>query len=80
MKADSVSSQSSGILGKIGIFLMIVGLGILYYDGYRLMQMFPTGYQIHNHPEFHVPMIGMAIAFAGTAIFIRNFLKGGKVL
>ena len=59
---------------------MAIGLVILYYDGYRLMQMFPTGYQVSNHPEIHIPIIGIMIAFAGTAIFLYNFSKGRRVI
>jgi len=80
MNIENAPSQSKGIIGKIGLVLIIVGMGILFYDAYQLMQMFPTGYQFNNHPAFHVPIIGVIIAFSGTIIFIRNFLKGNKVL
>ena len=72
--------QSTRYLGKIGIIGIVVGLSILYYDAYRINQMFPVGYQIHEHPEIHIVIIGMVITFLGTGIFIVNFSKGRRVV
>jgi len=59
---------------------MIVGLVILYYDSYRINQLYPTNYQFYNHPEIHIPLTAMAIAFFGTSVFIVNLRKGKKVI
>jgi hypothetical protein len=74
------SQKLSNNLGKIGISIMTVGLIILYYDAYRLIQTVSTGYHYYDHPETHIPIIGMIIAFTGITIFIYNFIKGRKVL
>jgi len=79
-KSVDLSQKSNNHLGKIGLSIMAIGLIILYYDAYRLTQLFPTGYHYYEHPEIHIPIIGMIIAFTGTAIFIYNFSKGRKVI
>ena len=78
-KSES-SQRFGGYLGKIGLVIMTVGLIILYYDAYVLIQLFPTGYLFFDHPQVHVPIIGMLIAFGGTSVFIYNFSKGKKVV
>jgi len=82
VKNESVdlSQKSYNHLGKIGLSIMVVGMIILYYDGIRLTQLFPTGYNYYEHPEIHIPIIGIIIAIVGTAIFIYNFSKGRKVI
>lgn len=72
-------SKLNGHLGKVGIAIMAMGLIVLYSDAFRLVQTVPSGYQYFEHPEIHVPIIGIAIAAAGTGVFIYNFLKGKKV-
>jgi len=78
--AAGLSQKSNGHLGKIGLSIMVIGMTILYYDGIRLVQLFPTGYHYYEHPEIHVPIICTLIAFLGTGIFIYNFSKGRKVI
>ena len=67
-------------LGKFGLAVMISGLSILYYDAYRINQIFPVNYRFYEHPEIHIPIIGIIIAFVGTSVFIVNFIKGRKVI
>ena len=55
---------------------MSIGLFILYYDGYRINLAHPRNYHFYEHPEIYIPIMGMLIAFFGTAIFIYNFKKG----
>ena len=66
--------------GKIGLVIMVVGMIILYADGTRLTQTVPVSYQFYEHPEIQIPIIGIMIAFFGTAIFIYNFSKGRNVI
>lgn len=73
-------SKSKSQLGKIGLVIMVMGMIILYADGIKLAQTVPAGYQFYEHPEIHIPIIGIAIAFFGTAIFIYNFSKGRNVI
>ena len=79
-KSTDLSQKLNGDLGKIGLGIMTTGLIILYYDAYRLTQLFPTNYHFYEHPEIYVPIIGMAIAFFGISIFIFNFSKGKRVI
>ena len=67
-------------LGKIGILIMVIGMVLLFYDSYVINQMFPTNYHFYEHPEVHIPIIAMLIAFSGTGIFIIHFKKGRNVL
>ena len=73
-------SKSKSQLGKIGLVIMVIGMIILYADGIRLTQTVPVGYQFYEHPEIHIPIIGIVIAFLGTALFIYNFSKGRNVI
>ena len=59
---------------------MITGLFVLFYDAYWINQLFPMGYHFYDHPELHIPIMGMFVAFIGTAIFIINFKQGRKIL
>ena len=80
---NGISNSSYNLgkqIGKIGITLISLGLFILYYDGIRINMMFPRDYQFYEHPEIHIPIIGMTIAFFGTYLFIKNFRKGEKVI
>lgn len=67
-------------LGKIGIIMMVIGMFFLFYDSYVINQMFPTNYHFYEHPEIHIPITAMLLAFSGTAIFIIHFKKGRNVL
>jgi len=73
-------SRSKSQFGKIGLTIMVIGMIILYADGIRLTQTVPVGYQFYEHPEIQIPIIGITIAFFGTAIFIYNFSKGKNVI
>ncbi len=75
-----MSQKSNNPLGKIGLFIMVIGMMILYYDGIRLIPIVPSGYQFYEHPEIHIPIVSMLMAFVGIGIFIYNFSKGGKVI
>ena len=75
-----ISKESHSHLGKIGLSIMVTGMMILYYDGIRLIPTVPSGYQFYEHPEIHIPIISMIMAFVGIGIFIYNFRKGGKVI
>ena len=77
---SNISQKSKNHLGKIGLLVMVIGLAIVYYDSFRLIQTIPTGYQFYEHPEIHIPIIGMIIAFSGTGLFIYNFIKGRNVI
>ena len=59
---------------------MATGMVMLYTDGIRLIPIVPVGYQFYEHPEMHIPAIGITIAFFGTFIFIYNFIKGKNVI
>ena len=59
---------------------MISGLFLLFYDAYRINQLYPMDYRFYDHPEIYIPLMSMFIAFLGTAIFIINFKKGRKIL
>lgn len=59
---------------------MIAGLSVLFYDAYRINQLFPMNYRFYDHPEMYIPIVGMFVAFLGTAIFIINFRQGRKIL
>ena len=74
------SQKSNNQLGKIGLFIMVIGMMILYYDGIRLIPIVPLGYHFYEHPEIHIPIVSMLMAFVGIGIFIYNFSKGGKVI
>ena len=76
----NLSQDPTNHLGKIGLSIMVVGMMILYYDGIRLIPLVPAGYQFYEHPEIHIPIISMIIAFVGVGIFIYNFSKGVKVI
>lgn len=67
-------------LGKIGLFVMVVGLIILYYDGISLMQTVSPEYQYYEHPQIHIPLIFMMVSFVGIGIFLYNFSKGRNVI
>ena len=67
-------------LGKIGFFVLVVGLVILYYDGISLMQTVPPEYQYYEHPQIHIPLIFMIVSFVGIGIFLYNFSKGRNVI
>jgi len=73
-------SKSKSQFGKIGLAIMVAGMIILYVDGIRLTQTVSVGYQFYEHPEIQIPIIGIMIAFFGTAIFIYNFSKGRNVI
>lgn len=75
-----ISKKFKNHLGKIGILMMVTGMIILYSDGIRLIQIVPVGYQFYEHPEIHIPIIGIIIAFLGVGIFIYNFSKGRNVV
>ena len=75
-----LSQKPNKHLGKIGLSIMVIGMMILYYDGIRLIPIVPTGYQFYEHPEIHIPIISMMMAFVGLGIFIYNFSKGRKVI
>ena len=79
-KITDISQRPNTHLGKIGLFIMVIGMVILYYDGIRLIPLVPSGYQFYEHPEMYVPIISMMMAFVGIGIFIYNFSKGGKVI
>ena len=72
--------KSKSQFGKIGLAIMAAGMIILYADGIRLTQTVPVGYQFYEHPEIQIPIIGIIVAFFGTAIFIYNFSKGRNVI
>ena len=59
---------------------MISGLFFLFYDAYRINQLYPTDYRFYDHPDIYIPLTCMFVAFLGTAIFIINFKKGYKIL
>ena len=67
-------------LGKIGIVIMAIGMFFLFYDSYVINQMFPTNYHFYEHPQIHLPITAMLLAFSGTAIFIIHFKKGRNVI
>ena len=73
-------SKSKSHFGKIGFSMMIIGMIILYADGIRLTQTVPIGYQFYEHPEIHIPIIGIIITFLGTFLFIYNFNKGRNII
>ncbi len=73
-------SKSKSHFGKIGLVIMTIGMIILYVDGVRLTQTVVAGYQFYEHPEIHIPIIGIIITFFGTSIFIYNFSKGRNVI
>ena len=79
-KSANLSQKSNNHLGKIGLFIMVIGMMILYYDGIRLIPIVPSAYQFYEHPEIHIPIVSMLMAFVGIGIFIYNFSKGGKVV
>ena len=80
-KDESINvSKSKSQFGKIGLVIMVAGMIILYVDGIRLTQTVSAGYQFYEHPEIQIPIIGIIIAFFGTAIFIYNFSKGKNVI
>ena len=72
--------KSKSQFGKIGLAVMVAGMIILYADGIKLIQTVPVGHQFYEHPEIQIPIIGIIIAFFGTAIFIYNFSKGRNVI
>ena len=76
----NLSQKSNNHLGKIGLFITVIGMVILYYDGIRLILIVPSGYHFYEHPEIHIPIVSMLMAFVGIGIFIYNFSKGGKVI
>ena len=76
----NLSQKLNNHLGKIGLLIMVTGMLILYYDGIRLIPIVPIGYQFYEHPEIHIPIISMIMAFVGLGIFIYNFRKGEKVI
>jgi len=73
-------SKPKSQFGKIGLVIMVTGMIILYVDGIRLASTVSVGYQFYEHPEIHIPIMGIIIAFLGTAIFIYNFSKGRNVI
>ena len=77
---DNISKKLEKSLGKVGIIIMTLGMSFLFYDSYMINQMFPTNYHFYEHPEIHIPIIAMLLAFLGTAIFIIHFKKGRNVL
>ena len=74
-----MSQKSIKHLGKIGFIIIAIGMIILFYDAFRINQMYPINYVFYEHPEIYVPLSGMAIAFLGTSLFIFNFVKGRTV-
>ena len=76
---SQISKKSDKSLGKIGIIIMTIGMFFLFYDSYVINQMFPTNYHFYQHPEIHIPITAMLLAFSGTAIFIIHFKKGRNV-
>ena len=77
---SQISKKFDKSLGKIGIIIMAIGMFFLFYDSYVINQMFPTNYHFYEHPEIHIPITAMLLAFSGTAIFIIHFKKGRNVL
>ena len=75
-----ISQKPNNHLGKVGLFIMVTGMVILYYDGIRLIPIVPSGYQFYEHPEIYIPIVSMFMAFVGIGIFIYNFSKGEKVI
>ncbi|MGH1522509.1 MAG: hypothetical protein ACRBB2_09215 [Nitrosopumilus sp.] len=75
-----MSQKLSKSFGGVGIIIMISGLSFLFYDAYRINQLYPVGYRFYDHPDIYVPLVSMFIAFLGTAIFIINFQRGRKIL
>ena len=75
-----LSQKPNNHLGKVGLFIMVIGMVILYYDGIRLITIVPSEYQFYEHPEIYIPISSMVMAFVGIGIFIYNFSKGGKVI
>jgi hypothetical protein len=73
-------SESKSHLGKIGLLIMTIGMIILYADGISLTKTVQASYHFYEHPEIYIPIIGILIAFFGTAIFIYNFSKGRNVI
>jgi len=73
-------SKTKSQFGKIGLAIMVAGMIILYVDGIRLTQTVPEDYQFYEHSEIQIPIIGIMVAFFGTAIFIYNFSKGRNVI
>ena len=77
---NKISKKLDKSLGKVGIIVMAIGMFFLFYDSYMMNQMFPTNYHFYEHPEIHIPITAMLVAFSGTAIFIIHFKKGRNVL
>ncbi|MGI9565547.1 MAG: hypothetical protein ACR2LL_00855 [Nitrosopumilus sp.] len=72
--------KSTRHLGKIGFIVIAIGMILLFYDAYRINQLYPMNYVFYQHPEMYVPIMGMSIAFIGTFLFIFNFVKGRTVI
>lgn len=79
-ESENMSKKPKSHLGKIGLAIMIIGLGVLYYDGISLSQSVPAGYQYYEHPAIYIPIIFIIVAFVGVGIFIYNFSKGRNVI
>ena len=79
-KLSSLSQKPARHLGKIGFTIIAAGMILLFYDAYKINQLYPMNYAFYQHPEIYVPIIGMSIAFFGTFIFIFNFVKGRTVI
>ena len=77
---ENMSGKPKSHLGKIGLAIMVIGLGVLYYDGIKLIQEVPVGYQFYEHPQIHIPIIFIIVAFVGVGIFVYNFSKGRNVI
>jgi len=73
-------SQLNNHFGKIGIAIVVIGLLILYIDGYKMSQDFSASMTISDHPEIYIPILGIIITSIGAVVFIINYTRGRIVI